>query len=464
MQKAPQVVAVIVTWNKKKDVIRLLRQLSKIDYPAASLEIVLVDNNSEDGTCDLVKKEFPLINLLQNKENLGGAGGFNTGMCWALQNRPLAEYLWLLDNDVQVDQKALQILVKVMTSRPKAAICGSRIMDSLNPTELIEVGAFIDYTIGDIRQNFPDLKQTRPSEIFEVDYVAACSLLARTKAVRQVGLWHQKFFIYWDDMEWGARFNRCGYEVLAANASIVYHPSWAGRTVDNSAIWRNYYRSRNALCFFNNYAQGLSRRRALVRLILRYSKQVSINGIGAYTSQAFSNGMYDFFRGVYGKKEFKSPPDDLNNYLTTRPDTSLCIFVQDAYMAQKAHPLMLKLKKEFPNLKVLSIIQRNQPWTGISNPKDILNYAHKNGAIPWRDRFRIIHFLYKKSWNLIITSPLTPKIAVVFGRAVVRIDFQYNQTLIIEKASRLYLATLPLRVLISLAKVIIMPPRQELKN
>jgi len=305
---------VIVTWNKKKYVLRLLEQLKNLNYPQDKIEIIVVDNNSSDGTAEAVELFYPHVRLIKNPENRGGAGGFNAGMLWVLKSRPDCEYLWLLDNDVLVHKNALQKLVEVMEKNPRAAICGSKIMDIDRPHEMIEIGAFIDYRFGDVRQNVPPRQKLQyPDAVFEVDYVAACSLLARTRFVKEMGIWHEKFFIYWDDMEWGARFKTAGYKVLASNASIAYHPSWGKRIADNSAIWRNYYRIRNALWFYNNYSSGLKKRFLLACMILRYMRYSAGANIRAQTalSRAYVKGVKDFFNNSYGKKNLYIPPDDL---------------------------------------------------------------------------------------------------------------------------------------------------------
>ena len=114
--EAPIVQVIIVTWNKEKDVTRLLEQLEHINYPENKYEVTVVDNSSSDNTVQSIESGYPSVHLIRNHENLGGAGGFNTGMRWALENRPESKYMWLLDNDVLVDRNALSELVAVMES------------------------------------------------------------------------------------------------------------------------------------------------------------------------------------------------------------------------------------------------------------------------------------------------------------------------------------------------------------
>ena len=465
--EAPMVEAIIVTWNKRDYVTRLLKQLKDIDYPAKRLGITVVDNHSTDGTIQEIEAFYPSVNLIKNRENLGGSGGFNAGMRWALENRPACEYMWLLDNDVLVDKGALRELVAVMNSNPEAGICGSKIMNIEDTGEIIEVGAFIDYSIGEIRRNIPDrIELQNLQAVFEVDYVAACSLLARTECVKRLGVWHEDFFVYWDDMEWGARFNAFGYKVLVSNASIVYHPSWAGRCTDNSAIWRCYYRTRNALWFFNNYATGIRKRLLLACMAVRFAIHAASTCLAAHStlSRAFLMGVEDFLNGRYGKKEFRLPVDNLTKYLDGMENKDMCVFVPEGRTAENATRFVCNLIQKYPGLKVLAIIPETnrRKWKSLCDKDDIVAYARSgNGSISWADRLRIMRFLRTRTWSILLTSSMTPRMGAIWGKDVARVDFEKGSTIAIEKMSLKDLCRIPLLVLSYLFWTLFFPPERD---
>ena len=64
----PLVIAIIVTWNKKGDVTQLLKQLNLVNYPNDKLEIVVVDNNSADGTVKAIETKYPVLKLIKNRK------------------------------------------------------------------------------------------------------------------------------------------------------------------------------------------------------------------------------------------------------------------------------------------------------------------------------------------------------------------------------------------------------------
>ena len=107
----PKVAIVIVTWNKKKYVLDLLNSLGNLNYD--NHDIIVVDNASTDDTCQVIREQYTYVDLIENKENLGGTGGFNTGMRYVLEKRGY-KYTWLLDNDAVVENDTLIELVRVM--------------------------------------------------------------------------------------------------------------------------------------------------------------------------------------------------------------------------------------------------------------------------------------------------------------------------------------------------------------
>lgn len=463
----PTVQAVIVTWNKKKDLLYLLCQMHDLRYPSDRLSILVVDNASIDGTVEAVKADFPGVQVIRHSENRGGAGGFNAGMRWALDNRPQARYLWLLDNDVQVHPDALKALVEVLENHSNAAICGSRIMDVVNRGHLIEVGAFIDYNHGDIRRHEPNgCTSETLNGVYKVDYVAACSLLARTSMVKKVGLWQERFFIYWDDMEWGARINAAGYDVLAADASIIHHPRWENRNADHSSVWRTYYRTRNSFWFFNNYGRGFARRRLLFRMVMRYSGFAIKEAFNANESlsRAFIDGINDFFGNDLGKKRFNSWPATLFERIETDKIGQLVLFVMDGQTSIEAWNLVESLSIRFPDLKIRCILPIcvKRVWRNNANVDECLFYHRRTrGGMSLIDKCRILLFLGSRPWQILVASRQAPKLGTVWGRLVARFDFGARKTISIDRMNWKSVCRLFLSLPVLMVKALVLLPEPE---
>jgi GT2 family glycosyltransferase len=233
-----------VNWNKRDAVVRLLNSL-----PHAStipFDVTMVDNASTDDSLSFVRQHFPHVHIVENAENLGGTGGFNSGLKYGLNHPAGYEFFWLLDNDVVAHVGCLDALVEPMKD-PKVGLVGSTVTLVDDMSHVQEVGACIDWSTGAPERiaEGPLSKLERP-RLYNVDYVAACSLLARVSAVREVGLWDPNYFLMWDDMEWGIRFNRAGWKVVATTESLIGHESFDKRRsaapIASAYLWnRNAY-------------------------------------------------------------------------------------------------------------------------------------------------------------------------------------------------------------------------------
>ena len=457
----PFVQIIIVTWNKKKDVLKLLGGLRELNYPPDDFAILVVDNGSNDGTAVAIEEQFPQASLLRHETNLGGSGGFNAGMRWALRHRSNAEYLWLLDNDALVDSEALSALVEVLEQHPKAALCGSRVMDIDHPEMLVEVGAFIDYRHGGVQRNAPDEKDLQDfTSVYEVDYVAACSLLARTAMVKKIGLWREEFFVYWDDMEWGVRCRAAGYQVLASNRSVVWHPAWHDRSVDHAVTWRVYYRTRNALCFFNHCTRGWRRRYLLSWLCLKpllIAANATLNGHTAI-AQAFVKAIQDFLRGVMGKQSLPELSTDGLQQVCPKPVSSVCLMRSDSRHAINIEACLRTLEQTMTPEKIILCVPTAEYalWSARLPTGEIFAIPAENlRGLALMQKLKLFIWLGRKQWCCGVTGPESSKLLALWGKPLIRMDWQHGRWLALEKINIAQLlkvfygaSYIPLRMLI----------------
>lgn len=247
MSENPKVAIVILTWNKKDYVIELLKSIRDIDYD--NYDLILVDNASTDGTSEAVTEQFPYVHIIKNSENLGGTGGFNTGMKYAL-GKGTYNYLWLLDNDVIVDKSALSELIKVLESSNEIAIAGSAMYNLNNKGELLELGYFVDLPKGAFNDNKSMIRESHEErEFYIVDSVSSCSLCVSTKAIQDIGIWDEAFFIYCDDVDWNIRFGQKGYKTACVVNSLIWHVPWLFKFGFNTV----YYANRNMMYLMSKH-------------------------------------------------------------------------------------------------------------------------------------------------------------------------------------------------------------------
>jgi len=243
---------VIVNWNRRDDLLVLLDSLYDAGY--SNYDIIVIDNASTDDSVTALREKYPGVKLIQNAENLGGTGGFNTGLRYVLGCD--YSFVWLLDNDAVALPEALEALVDVMTSDSSIGLVGSKLLHPADTTLINEIGADINpFTARPKPKHMNERDRQLPS-VLDVDYVAVCSVLVRLSAVKRVGLMDEAYFLMWDDMEWGMRFGNAGYRVVAATKSCVTHPGFSERLPTSNFI---YYATRNHFYFIAKTYTGLHR-------------------------------------------------------------------------------------------------------------------------------------------------------------------------------------------------------------
>lgn len=321
---APQILIIIVTWNKKQYVLDLLASLATLEYPSYALDILVVDNASNDGTAQAISDIYPDIHLICNEENLGGTGGFNTGLQWAFeQPEDRYQYLWLLDNDVLVHRRALTELVALLEAKPDIAIAGSTMMQLDYPWRINEMGGFVDrrVNLGHLilsrhLETIPAWQGCSAQELLtinadlskhllhcqpymDVEYVAAASLLIRLEVAKQAGLWRD-YFIHFDDVEWCLRIAEMGHRIVVSAKSLIWHLSAAAKV----PTWVLYYDNRNVLDLLKTHGVKASRIRLLKRYILKKAMYYHLMA-KSDLAQLHYDAINDFQAGYFGKKEIK---------------------------------------------------------------------------------------------------------------------------------------------------------------
>jgi GT2 family glycosyltransferase len=408
------VVAVVVTWNKRAEVLRLLESLRHSKPPPGGLAILVVDNASRDDTVSAIREGFPEVLLEECVENRGGAGGFHLGMRLACARFPAASFLWLLDDDAVVEADSLLALLAAMGRHPNAGICGSRIVAADDPRRLIEAGGNIDWRRGATRSHRPG-SGAAPDAVFSVDYVAACSLLLRSPLVAELGGFEEDLFIYWDDVEWCTRARSRGHEVLAVNASRVRHPTWESRDADASVIWRSYYHYRNALWFFHRY-RAQWRRPALLARIAARCVLLSLRTAAMARprlADAALLAVEDFLAGRMGQREFEAAPSDLLSHLKEANSPGICVLSAGAQQSEDAGRFVASLQADLPSLRVAAI------------------ECAEGRAFRRKDRLRALATLLRHPGDVLVISASAARAGLHWG-LVARVDFEAAKVVTVE--------------------------------
>ena len=294
----PTIGTVILNWNKCEDLLLCLRSL--FAQSVAPDHVLVVDNASSDNSVEQVKKNFPMCELLVHGHNLGGSAGFNSGIRHLLTTNNY-DYIQLLDNDVILEPDALEILLRQIASNPKAGMVGSKLLVTNTDSRLQEHGANIDwerYHLNPIGKGHSDSAEYGVNK--RVDYVPACSCLIRSSVLSELGLMDEGNFIYWDDIDWGIRFNENNYEVIAVGGSRAWHKMGAATTPSPEIT---YYFWRNRINFFMRKLRGSEQKKFISYLLVEWHDAVlSTTLLSKKNSRrALIYALVDAWKGVGGK-------------------------------------------------------------------------------------------------------------------------------------------------------------------
>lgn len=240
---------VICNYNKSEDVVNCIQ--SVIESKTDDYDLYVVDNASSDDSVSRIRECFgDRVNLIVNSENLGGSGGFNTGIRKVVSEG--YKYVWCLDNDVLVDENALSYLVEFLDGHSDTGMVGSKVYHMESPDLVQQFGITIDFDEFCVEAKYLNRPEdgTMPEVVYS-DAVAACSVLVRTSLIKEIGAMPEENFLYWDDTEWGYRCNLAGYRVASYGKSKVLHSMGAKKESLNT--FPTYYAWRNWIQFFIKY-------------------------------------------------------------------------------------------------------------------------------------------------------------------------------------------------------------------
>ncbi|OWJ76566.1 glycosyltransferase family 2 protein [Haematobacter genomosp. 1] len=274
-QHKPQVSIVIVAWNGR-DYLRHCLQLASFDSPEVSREIIVIDNGSTDGAPEMVAAEFPDVHLVKTGENLGFAGGNNRGFALAR-----AETVLLLNPDAFLETPGtLARLLRHLEAHPGTGAVGCRLTypdgrhqvgdggHAPRPAAVLVHALGLGRFVPGARGLF--LSPRRGTAPRQVDWLSGALILVRADVIRQVGGLDAGFFMYAEDVEWGCRMRRAGWQVAyLPDLSAVHVQGGTQEGADISTTWldalgRLYLREnpRGFTPFRLGYGAGFSLRSA----------------------------------------------------------------------------------------------------------------------------------------------------------------------------------------------------------
>lgn len=247
MSMYKKIAIIIVSLNGEKFLPDCLDSVILSEYPRECLNLILVDNNSQDRSVSILEgfqKRHPShsIKIIKNKKNLGFCGGYNVGIKEGLKEDP--SFFVLLNQDTVIDKLCIKELASVADEKEDIAMVQARLMlwgkkniiNSLgNEFHFLGFG----YTRG-YKQVY-DGKDYHKS-FDSIPYSSGCAFLIKRKVLERIGLLDEDIFAYHEDTDWSLHSRILGYDVVVAYHAIVWHKYEFSRSIQ-----KYYFMERNRI-------------------------------------------------------------------------------------------------------------------------------------------------------------------------------------------------------------------------
>ncbi len=251
ISQTPSIFAVVLNWNGYEDTAKCLVSLRQATYP--NLKIVLVDNGSTDGSAEKLERSFPEIATLKLPHNGGYAAGNNAGIRFALKNG--ADYVLVLNNDVVVDKNFIQPMLELLERKPAAGIVTCKVYYELEPQRIYSAGGtfslWLCTGVNDFQGQISNAFHSSQEREREVTFIPGCVFLARRAVFEKIGMMEEKFFLYFEDLEFSRRV-RERFKLFYTPRGTIYHKSGAGTGWAYYTPTYLYYHTRNRFWVFRD--------------------------------------------------------------------------------------------------------------------------------------------------------------------------------------------------------------------
>jgi GT2 family glycosyltransferase len=297
---------ITLNYNGKKDTLDFLESLKKLQTDNLELRTIVVDNASSDGSVKEIHDKFPEVDILQTGANLGFSGGYNKGIKYAQIWG--ADYFLLINNDTLINSgNLLDELIKTIKSDDKIGLVSPKIYfakgfefhkgryqeNDLGKVIWFAGGVFDWNNIGSIHRGLDEVDKGQYDDISESEIFSGACVLIKKEVFEKVGLLDEKYFLYFEDSDFGKRATESGFKKYYNGKVSIFHKVSQSTGIGSEIT--DYYHSRNRLIFGMEYGKGRTKfalfREALWQLV--------------FGRVAQKEGILDYFKGKTGDKNIE---------------------------------------------------------------------------------------------------------------------------------------------------------------
>lgn len=271
-----KVIAIIVTYNRKELLKQVLIAVKGQSYPLE--KIIIVDNNSSDGTYDYISELLSDIVLYENTGgNLGGAGGFHFGFKCAEKYE--YDYLWLMDDDFSPTEYCLEHL---LDGNPQGITQPLRFnLDEscaeLSPLSYNLSNPFVLNPKGIPVKDYLESNKNNEEQLLEIETVPFEGPLISKSVIDVIGFPEPRFFIFGDDTDYSIRAKRKGF-AIQCNLKAKAYRLLVNNQKNDLLSWKGYFMLRNLFYLHKTYGLNFCVRNKPIILAVGYTVTCLLKG------------------------------------------------------------------------------------------------------------------------------------------------------------------------------------------
>lgn len=229
----PLISIVILTWNRRDDLVETLTHIKHITITYPQIEIIVVDNNSDDGTEEVIKEQFPCVRLIKLSKNTGIAG-YNKGI-----KEARGQYILLLDSDSYPSPFSLHKMIKVFQSDRDIGAVAFEVLNAAFKAP--SSGVSRDHLLNN--KSLDNIRIDNITGSFIESYNGAGVGFSKI-CLERAGLLFEPFFLYLNEQEHSIRILASGYKIFYSKEIVAYHKT---STVSRILTTKPYFYTRNLL-------------------------------------------------------------------------------------------------------------------------------------------------------------------------------------------------------------------------
>ncbi|MFN2117887.1 MAG: glycosyltransferase family 2 protein [Candidatus Promineifilaceae bacterium] len=248
--KQPRTLAITLNWRQPFVTLECVEALQAMQNPG--LDILVIDNGSGDESVETLRDyQNPAFEILELPQNVGFAAGNNYGLRLAIEIG--YDFALLVNNDAFAAPEMLDRLLA--ETADDIGLLSPKIYYETEPDRIWFAGGRRQaYTLDLVDTGRGEMDSQQEISSHDVDYLLGACMLVNLQAARVVGLLDERYFFYYEDLDWSIRFKEAGYRIRLVPKAYLYHRVAVSTGSDMDSAQRRYYLAYGGVLFWRQYA------------------------------------------------------------------------------------------------------------------------------------------------------------------------------------------------------------------